>query len=92
MSETTPAAVRKKISINDILISVLPLIIMLTLNTICTLPAILIGLYMNDKAGIKEIDISNVLASDEAQFVLMIGFMLYAVVSIIIFYFWYTRT
>lgn len=90
MSETTPAAVRKKISINDILISVLPLIIMLTLNTICTFPAILIGFYMNAKAGIKEIDIS-VLASDEAQFALMIGFMIYAVVSIIIFYFWYRK-
>lgn len=76
-----------------ILIAFLPLFIMLCLNTAATLPAMGIGIYQMAKSD-EAYDTRNVgslLSSSEAQMALTIGFICYALVSIVIFYIWYKK-
>lgn len=76
-----------------ILIAFLPLFIMLCLNTAATLPAMGIGIYMMIQNGeeFSPNDIAAILAFPEAQNALTIGFICYALVSIVIFYIWYKK-
>lgn len=75
-----------------ILTSCYPLVIMLILNTVFTIPAVAIGIYkMVQEENYDFSDITAVLASPEAQMALTIGFILYAITAIIIFYIWYKK-
>ena len=92
MSTSTQTPAVKKFNIADFLMSVIPLFIMLFLNTVATVPAIIIGVMQNyKKENFNFADTSQILASQEAQIALTIGFVIYAVVCIIIFYFWYKK-
>lgn len=85
---------KKKFYPEFLMISFLPLVIMLCLNTAATMPAIFIGAYQMNKSG-DGLDITNtagLLAFPEAQTALTIGFICYAVAAIIIFYIWYRKT
>lgn len=89
-SSNTPAL--KKFRISEFLMSVIPLFIMLCLNTAATVPAVIIGIIENRKNGTLDLsDTASILSSDKAQAALTIGFVLYALTSIVIFYFWYKK-
>lgn len=82
----------KKINPVDILLSVLPLIVMLCLNTAFTLPAFILGyIDMAKNGNVNENNITNALESPVAQTALSIGFIAYAVTAIIVFYIWYKK-
>lgn len=88
---TTPA-VKKKFDVVDLLISFLPLIIMVCLLTAATIPAIIVGIYQMRQDGTLDIqNTSELLASPDAQTALAIGFIGYAVITIVIFFFWYKK-
>ena len=94
MSVNTPVKTKKKINWMDVLMSIMPLIIMLCLNTAATLPAFIAGYYELIKNGeIKEnINVTDVLKTDLAQFLLPVGFIVYAIICIIIFGIWYKKS
>ena len=93
MSTSTQTAAVKKFNIADFLMSIIPLFIMLVLNTIATVPAVFIGMMQCYKEeGFNITDTSALLASKEAQTALTIGFIVYALVSILIFYIWYKKS
>lgn len=92
MSTSTPAMPKKRFDIGDFLLSIIPLFIMIVLSTAATMPAIVIGFMKNsDGDNFNLTDTSSLLASDEAQMALTIGYVIYAIVAIIIFYFWYKK-
>ena len=88
----TPYA--KKSRANDILMSFLPLIIMLTLNTVCTIPAFVVAFIDTARTG-REIDTDNIMSlvtdSRAASLSLALGFIFYAVCCIVIFGLWYKK-
>lgn len=92
MSVSTQSPAVKKFRIGDFLMSIIPLLIMLCLNTAATMPAIFIGVFENRKNGSLDLsDTASILSSDAAQTALAIGFIVYAITTIIIFYFWYKK-
>ena len=85
---------KKKIDGADIVMSGLPLIIMLCLNTAFTLPAFIVGIAQAAKNGgtfdpQNAIDLLN---TPEAQTALSLGLIGYAVTAIIIFTIWYRKS
>lgn len=91
MSTSTPVMTKKKFDIADFLLSTIPLFIMIVLNTGATLPAIVIGIMKNRDGDMDLSNMGELLASDEAQIALTLGFIVYALVSIAIFYIWYKK-
>ena len=93
MSTVAAVPAKKRISIGDLLMSIIPLFIMLLLNTAATMPALIIGFieHMND----EDFDASNYMSwlnSGKASLALTIGFIVYAVTAIIIFGLWYKKS
>lgn len=92
MSTSIPNNTKKKVNIIDTLISIIPLLIMLCLNTAATLPGIFVGVYESTKDEAFEFEsIYSYLEYPAAQTALTLGFVCYAVTSIIIFYIWYKK-
>ncbi len=91
---STPAAnkpAKKRFYPIFILISVLPLFIMLTLNAVATLPAFAVGIFTMRQEGGSFTNATELLTSPEAQNALTIGFICYALASIVIFFIWYKK-
>lgn len=92
MSSSTNTPALKKFRFSEFLMSIIPLFIMLCLNTAATIPAVVIGVIENRKNGTLDMsDVGSLLSSSKAQAALTIGFVAYAVTSIIIFYIWYKK-
>lgn len=86
--------VRRKIDGADIVMSAVPLILMLCLNTVFTIPAFVIGGIMTVKNG-ETLDPQNTMAMldfPEAQTALSLGLIGYAIAAIIIFGIWYRKS
>ena len=83
----------KKINVSDILMSVLPLVIMLILNTVATFPALVIGMAeaAADGVQITPDNTTACLGYPKAQIALTIGFLIYAIISIVVFGIWYKK-
>ena len=92
MSSSTNTPALKKFRFSEFLMSIIPLFIMLCLNTAATIPAVIIGIIENRKNNTLDMsDVASILSSDKAQIALTIGFVIYAITSIIIFYIWYKK-
>ena len=85
---------KKKFYPAFVMISFLPLVIMICLNTAATLPAMGIGIYKMIQNGeeFSPNDTGAFLAFPEAQTALTIGFICYALAAITIFFIWYKKT
>ncbi|MBR1797886.1 MAG: CPBP family intramembrane metalloprotease [Clostridiales bacterium] len=96
VTQTNPSE-KKKFNVGDFLMSILPLFIMLALNTIATIPAVIIGMVNTLSRKTMEtgtdgqLMVNEFLADNGAQTAVMIGLICYAIVSIIIFHFWYKK-
>ncbi len=85
----TPA---KKISIVDILIAIMPLMLMLSLNTACTMPAFMIGFAEMANNGNSEVNnMAEVLNSPMAQTAVSYGLIAYSVIAIVVCFIWYKK-
>lgn len=92
MSTSTPSQPKKKITITDLLIGLIPLVIMLVLNTVATIPAFAVGFYeANTNPDFNPDGIMNVIECDAAQNALAIGFICYSIISIVIMGIWYKK-
>lgn len=92
MSTSTPSQPKKKIAITDLLIGLIPLVIMLVLNTVATIPAFAVGFYeANTNPDFNPDGIMNVIECDAAQNALAIGFICYSIISIVIMGIWYKK-
>ena len=95
MSSNSAVQAKKKINWMDVLMSVMPLLIMLCLNTAATLPAVIAGFYELSRDGDfrqQGVNITDVLKTDLAQTLLSIGFIVYALACIVIFHIWYKKS
>ena len=93
MSVPTANVPAKKVSAADIALSILPLCLMLALNTICTLPAFVIGFIekSNGVGGVNENNISSILSGPKASTAMSFGLIAYGVIAIVICYIWYKK-
>ena len=92
MSTSTTSPQKKKFVFTDLLIGILPLILMLILNTAATMPAFIIGFMdAHTDPDFNPGDIMGLLDSAKAQTALTIGFISYAVISIVILAIWYKK-
>lgn len=72
--------------------ALLPLMIMLFLNSIASAPSIIIGIREQSKTGpINLTNTAEIISSEAAQKALTIGMVAYAVIAIIIFFIWYKK-
>ncbi len=90
---TTNVPAKKKVNIADVMIAILPLFLMFTLNTICTLPGFAVGFYEMSKSGNTETitNIAEVANGPMAQTAISIGLITYSVLAIVICYIWYKK-
>ena len=84
---------KKNFNIGDFLMSIIPLLIMLCLNTAATIPAMIVG-FMENRDSLEggTFDPLLMLSGDNAQLALSIGFICYAIISITLFGIWYKKS
>lgn len=90
---TTNKPAKRPIRTTFIAIAFIPLVIMLILNSLATVPAMIVGSLeaKNSSEAVEISSIADLLTSPAAQKALTLGFVAYGIIASIIFFIWYKK-
>jgi len=90
---TTNKPAKRPIRTTFIAIAFIPLVIMLILNSLATVPAMIVGSLeaKNSSEAVEISSIADLLTSPAAQKALTLGFVAYGIIASITFFIWYKK-